>query len=81
MYITNYNGANVYNKDYSIDKLDDSQWLVALTYVPFSNIEFYNDWKDENLRSDFNRDGIVDDKDRDIYERSSAEIESLIQKP
>jgi hypothetical protein len=24
LYITNYNGNNVYNKDYSIDKLDDS---------------------------------------------------------
>lgn len=31
LYITNYNGNNMYNKDYSIDKLDDSQWLVALT--------------------------------------------------
>ena len=81
LYITNYNGANVYNKDYSIDKLDDSQWLVVLTYPPFNNIDFYTDWREGNLRSDFNHDGIVDDKDRDIYERSSAEIESLIQKP
>jgi hypothetical protein len=32
LYITNYNGNNEYNKDYSIDKLDDSQWLVTLTF-------------------------------------------------
>ena len=40
LYITNYNGNNMYNKDYSIDKLDDSQWLVVLTYpTDMSNIE------------------------------------------
>ena len=40
LYITNYNGSNEYNKDYSIDTLDDSQWLVALTYVnDDSNLE------------------------------------------
>lgn len=36
LYITNYNDLqdyNIeYNKDYSIDTLDDSQWLVTLTY-------------------------------------------------
>ena len=33
VYITNYNDeTTVYNKDLSIDTLDDSQWLVALTY-------------------------------------------------
>lgn len=32
IYITNYNGLNTYNKNYSIDTLDDSQWLVTLTY-------------------------------------------------
>ena len=40
LYITNYNRNNMYNKDYSIDKLDDSQWLVVLTYpTDMSNIE------------------------------------------
>lgn len=33
LYITNYNGTDEYNKNYSIDTLDDSQWLVALTYA------------------------------------------------
>ena len=37
LYITNYNNLSAdyyveYNKDYSIDTLDDSQWLVTLTY-------------------------------------------------
>ena len=52
LYITNYNGVNIYNKDYSIDKLDDSQWLVVLTY-PKSIFDLNNDGrldnKDENI--------------------------------
>jgi hypothetical protein len=37
LYITNYNDLSEdyyveYNKDYTIDTLDDSQWLVTLTY-------------------------------------------------
>ena len=64
LYITNYNNYQnqvvEFNKDYSIDTLDDSQWLVVLTYSD-------EDKQDRNILNEINNLVVVPQTKYKIY--------------
>lgn len=62
LYITNYNDLTTssenynveFNKDYSIDTLDDSQWLVTLTYNEVDRVNLEDGNIDYNILNEIN---------------------------